>query len=108
MTMTMYTGDLEPALEVTLSAADPVDVTTATAVKIIGTRDGETAVFTRAPTTTTVVGDTSVVTMAWVDGDTDDPGRIYIEVEVQWPGVRPQTFRAGAVDIKTDYGGIAP
>lgn len=102
--MRMYTGDLEPDLEVTLSSANAaVDVSTATSVRIIGRR-GLDIVFDRAPTTTEVVGDTSVVTMEWQDGDTDLKGRIQIEVEVTWPGIRPQTFRAnGGVDILTDF-----
>ena len=41
--------------------------------------------------------------MEWQSGDTDERGRIQIEVEVTWPGARTQTFRAdGGVDIKTD------
>lgn len=101
--MTMYTGDLKPDMEVTLTAADPVDLTLATAVRIIGQRDGET-IFDRPPSTTEVVGDTSVVTMVWQDGDTDEPGVIDVEVEVTWPGPRKQTFRArGGVNVAPDF-----
>jgi hypothetical protein len=102
--MRMYTGDLEPDLQVTLSSADgPVDITTASSVRVIGKRD-DTIIFDRAPDATDIVGDTSVVTMEWVDGDTDDIGRITVEVEVLWPGVRPQTFRAnGGVDVLRDF-----
>lgn len=111
MSLTMYTGDLEPDLEVTLSSSDgPVDITTAVSTRIIGRRlvsknpDVYEEVFDRAPTSTAVVGDTSVVTMAWVAGDTDDIGRIQVEVEVTWPGARPQTFRAdGGVDVRRDF-----
>jgi hypothetical protein len=108
--MILYTGDLEPPLTVTLSADDPVDVTSATAVRIIGTRDGgATEAFSRSPSSTAIVGDTTVVTMDWQAGDTDDPGTIRIEVEVEWPGVRPETFRpSGGVQIRPDFGGIAP
>jgi hypothetical protein len=100
----MYTGDLEPDLKVTLSSAtEAVDITTASSVRIIGRR-GLDIIFDRAPTDTIIDGDTSVVTMEWGAGDTDERGRIQIEVEVTWPGTRPQTFRAdGGVDILTDF-----
>lgn len=101
--MNMFTGDLEPDLQIILSARTPVDATTATSVKIVGRRDG-TIIFDRAATSVTAVGDTSVVTMAWVAGDTDTPGRITIEVEVVWPGARPQTFQPqGGVQVDRDF-----
>lgn len=101
--MTMFTGDLKPDMEVTLSAREAVDITFATQVRIIGTRDG-VIIFDRAPNTTEVVDDTSVVTMVWQDGDTDEPGVIEVEVEVTWPGPRKQTFRArGGVNVAPDF-----
>lgn len=101
--MTMYTGDLKPDLKITLSASDPVNIDDAVSVRIIGERDGE-IVIDRAPTSTEVVGDTSIVTMLWVDGDTDVPGTIAFEVEVIWPGPRPQTFRPrNGVTIAPDF-----
>ena len=100
----MYTGDLEPDLELVLrSRTQAIDLTPAESVRIIGRR-GSDIVFDREPDTTTIVGDTSIVTMEWQSGDTDERGRIQIEVEVTWPGARTQTFRAdGGVDIKTDF-----
>jgi hypothetical protein len=100
----MYTGDLEPDLEVELSSPDEiVNVSTATSVRILGKRRGD-VIFDRAPTDTDIVGDKSVVKMEWQTGDTDEQGRIQIEVEVTWPGARPQTFRAdGGVDVLTDF-----
>jgi hypothetical protein len=99
--MRMATGDLEPDLEVTLYG---VDATTASSIRVLGRRADNDIIFDRAPTTTTLVGSDTKVTMAWVDGDTDDRGRIQIEVEVTWPGVRPQTFRPdGGVDLYTDF-----
>jgi hypothetical protein len=100
----MYTNDLEPDLEVTLASSDgPVDVSTASSIRVIGKR-GTDIIFDRAPTDTDIVGDTSVVTMAWQAGDTDEIGRIQVEVEVTWPGVRPQTFRPdGGVDVLRDF-----
>lgn len=91
----MYTGDLEPDLEVELSSPDDdVDVSTADSVRILGKRRGE-VIFDRAPSDTDIVGGKSVVTMEWQPGDTDEVGSIQIEVEVTWPGTRPQTFRCG-------------
>lgn len=102
--MKMGTGDLKPDLEVTLSSPDEVvDTSTAASIRIIGKQDGE-ILFDRAPTSDTQVDDTSVVTMEWQAGDTDEPGRITIEVEVTWPGTKPQTFRAsGGVDLFRDF-----
>lgn len=100
----MYTGDDKPDLEITLSSPDEiVNTATATSVRIIGKRAG-TIVFDRAPNTDIQVDDKSVVTMEWQDGDTDEPGRITIEVEVTWPGAKQQTFRAnGGVDVDRDF-----
>lgn len=100
----MYTGDLKPDLVVTLSNPDsPVDVSSASSVRMIGRR-GDHIVFDRPPDDTDIIGDESILTMFWVDGDTDTIGRIQIEVEAIWPGLKPQTFRAdGGVDIRTDF-----
>lgn len=99
----MYTGDLKPDLKVILSAAEPVDATTASDVRILGQRD-DVVIFDREPASVAVDGDTSVVTMVWESGDTDQRGRIGIEVEVMWSGSKPQTFRAdGGVDIFDDF-----
>lgn len=102
--MRMFTGDLKPDLMVTLSNPDAVvDISTASSVRIIGRR-GDHVVFDRPPDDSDITDDTSVVTMYWVDGDTDQIGRIQIEVEVTWPGLKPQTFRAdGGVDIRSDF-----
>lgn len=89
--MRMKTGDLEPPLKITLSAIDPVDITSATAIRVIGRQD-KAILFDRAPTTVALNGDTSVVTMDWQAPDTDSLGFIALEVEVMWPGGRPQTF----------------
>lgn len=85
----IYTGDLEPAFEGTLSARDPVD-STAVPNRLIGKRGGA-VVFDEVITNKTVVGDTTVVKFDWVVPFTE-PGPIEFEVEVMWPGNRPQTF----------------
>lgn len=101
----MYTNDLKPDLVITLSGSDPVDLTLATDVKIIGTRLGK-PLFTRDPDVAPVVdGDTSVVTMYWQTGDTARVGTIDIEVEVTWPGDKKQTYRAArGVKVNPDRG----
>lgn len=102
--MVMYTDNLQPDLVMTLwdDADDPADVdtTTATSIAVIGTRN-QAIVFDHAvtPASTSHVGLTSVVTMPWVSGDTADPGRIDIEVEVTWPSSRLGSFRPGHVDV---------
>jgi hypothetical protein len=103
--MIMRTGDLKPDLKITLSDSDVgVDVTDAT-VRIIGAR-GNTKVIDREPDAVLVTGTgaatTSQLTLLWQNGETDDDGRIDIEVEVTWPGNKPQSFEPGHVDIRTD------
>lgn len=107
--MKMYTGDLLPVLEITLSADDPVDLTLADSILIIGRLNNkQTPLFSRAPSTQNVVGDTTVLTMNWQVGDTVKAGEIKLEVEVLWPGDKPQTFRVeDCVQIFEDYGGTA-
>lgn len=100
-----FTGDLEPPLIIELSAPDAaVDISTATAVRVIGRDDTRNIIFDRAPTDTEVTGDISVVTMNLQSGDTDERGAIQVEVEVMWPGNRPQTFRPfDVLDVVTDF-----
>lgn len=97
MTRIMSTGDLEPSITFVLSATTddnvpiPVNVT-GYPVRILGTR-GDTLVIDREPDNIAIVGNTSVLTLDWQDGETDLPGRIQFEIEVTWvPGSRPQTF----------------
>jgi hypothetical protein len=108
-TMVLYTGDLVPTLEITVSGDDPVDLTAATSVLIIGTsNNGRTVVFSRSPTTIQAVGDTSVLTMDWQVGDTAIARTIQLEVEAIWPINQPQTFRVSdCVIVLNDFGGAA-
>lgn len=102
--MRMYTGDLKPDLQITVASRDEaVDLTTASSVRIIGVQD-DLIIFDRAPDDIDVVGDTTVLTMEWQTGDTDEQGRITFEVEATWPGTKPQSFRPpGGVDVWTDF-----
>ena len=99
--MRMYRGDLEPDLVVTCyDDTTPVDLTGASSMKIIGSRDGM-VLFSR-PVTGTAEG---LITMSWEAGDTAEVGRIQVEVEVTWPGSRPQTFRPPqVVEVVADLG----
>lgn len=99
--MKMYRGDLKPDLVISCTDdGEPVDLTTAVTVRVIGVRNGVT-VFDRAVTGTA----DGKVTMEWQAADTAETGRILVEAEVTWPGDKPQTFRPGeAVDVVADYG----
>lgn len=103
--MRMFRGDLKPDLELTLTdgkPATPVDLTGATAIRVIG-RKNSAVLFDRAPTELSGAAE-GVVVMEWQPADTAETGRVYVEVEVTWPGGKPQTFRSGSVvDINADY-----
>lgn len=103
--MKIYTGDLKPDLQITLSdsGSDRVDVSDATAIRIIGKR-GKTIIFDRPPTSYQIVGATSVLSMEFEAGDTDTVGQIKIEVEVMWPDDKPQTFApSSSISVKKDF-----
>lgn len=99
--MKMFRGDLEPALRVRLTENNlPIPLESAALVRVIG-RQNRTVVFSREAT----AAEDGVVTMAWRPGDTDRVGPMDIEVEVVWPGTRPQTVRADEpILIAADYG----
>lgn len=91
------------------STRTPVDLTTATAVRVIGvltvTNQAPVEKFDRLASTIDSEGH---VTMEWVAGDTDTVGLIGTEVEVMWTGAKPQTFRPPElVQIVADLGGTA-
>ena len=88
MTLVLKRGDLTPNLSITLTDDDePVNLTSATDIRLIGTRRG-VVVFDRSLSGSAQ----GVVTMPWQAGDTDDLGVILVEAEVMWPGDKPQTF----------------
>lgn len=100
--MLMFQHDTLPALTITCTDnGAAVDLSTATSIKVIGTRaDTGATVFSRAVTGTAQ----GVVTMTWLAADTANVGEIQVEVEVTWPtGV--QTFRpSNNVQIVADLG----
>jgi hypothetical protein len=88
--MRMKAGDLLPALVIDLTDNQiPVNLTSATAVHVIG-RQGTAQLFDDgSPTRDNTNG---VVTHNWVAPQTDTPGRIWVRVEVTWPSSKIQTF----------------
>lgn len=103
MTMHVKQHDLLPALVADLAGdTGPVDLTAATSIKVIGTQRG-VALFSRTATGTSG----GVVTMQWQTGDTANIGPINVEVEVTWPGSKPQSFPASGymtVVVEADLG----
>ena len=104
MTDRIKRGDLLPVWSATLyDGTTPVNLATATSVRVIGVFAGE-KIIDREATSKNSVG---VVTMDWEAGDTDTAGTIYFEVEVLWPGSLPQTFPAYGTQptyVEADHG----
>lgn len=96
----MKQNDTAPALRATVTDdGDLVDFTPATAVKVIGKRNGA-LVFSRPATTKTNQG---VVTMTWQPADTALPGLLSIEIEATWPDGTVQSFPpAGYLQVLID------
>lgn len=99
MTDKIKRGDLLPAWTVTLTdGGAAVNLTTASSITVKGYKpDGTT--FSRA-----VTGDANgVITMAWLATDTENVGDLLTEVEVIWPGSKPQTFPADGYLVTRIY-----
>ena len=88
-------GDLLPTLVVTLlDGTTPVDLTAATSARFL-MRSLKTGL--KVDGTVTVLDQTTStgkVEYEWADGDTDTVGVYQAEIEVLWPGNKPQTFPA--------------
>ena len=107
--MDIFRHDLEPPLQVDLTRQDPeteewvpVDLSDASSVRVIFT-----GVLAKAATVslTDEQKAAGLVEYAWVQGDTEAVGSIKVEVEVMWPGNRPQTFQPkDVVKVKADRG----
>lgn len=98
--MKIYRGDLKPDLVVTLTDGGvPINLTSAASIRLIGTRLGVVVIDVLVTGTSQ-----GVVTYLWAEQDTAVIGDIDIEVEVMWPGDKPQTFRPRQrVEVVTDY-----
>lgn len=88
--MRLKAGDTTPSVTIACIDGDSaVNLTSAASVAVVGTKGGET-IFT--DTTPTVTAATGLVTHRWTAPETDDPGRLWLEVRVVWGDLRPQTF----------------
>ena len=90
--MSRTAGDLEPPLTGTaLDGTVGVNLTTATSVAVhIRRPDG--TLIQRAPVLTNQTTTPGGWTLALVAGDLNLPGQHDAELQVTWPGARPQTF----------------
>ena len=96
--MRIKQGDDVPSLVITLTNnTDPVDLTSATAVRVVGMQGTTQVIDDDAPS----LGDPTdgVVTHTWVEGETDTVGRIWVNVVV--------TFADGATQTFPPYGSLA-
>lgn len=94
MTKEIVQGSLEPPLQVTLSdGGSPIaDLDSAEEVRLRGVQYG-IELFDDV-----VTPDAGGVCLRdWVDGDTDIPGRVWVEANIVWPGGREQ--RIQPVDV---------
>lgn len=95
-------GDLEPPLRFTLyDGTAPANLASAASVRVICSRRGALRwVDTDPDLSDAALG---VVVHRWQAGQTDERGTFQTEVEVTWPGARPQTFpAAGYLDFRVD------
>lgn len=99
MTDKIKRGDLLPAWTATLTDGTvPVDLTAATSILVKGYKPDGTTI------SRTVTGDANgVVTMAWQATDTEAVGDFLAEIEVTWPGSKPQTFPADGYLVTRIY-----
>ncbi|MGE3811511.1 MAG: hypothetical protein AB7I24_08170 [Candidatus Nanopelagicales bacterium] len=94
----LRTGDLEPALELTLTdeTGARVDLANAAAVTLVVVRQGEDEPTVDEAMTVDQVDDDpdthGDVSYAWASGNTDLEGNYRYYVRVTWPGAKQQTF----------------
>jgi hypothetical protein len=96
-------NDLEPPLSGTCmdydvpagAAPKPVDLSAASLVTA-HVRRTDWSVISREVVRGTDVGSW---TLPWVVGDLSMPGQFGVQVQVTWPGVRPQTFPGGSFPV---------
>ena len=104
--MTSWTeGDLEPPLAGTvLDGTTPVDLTAATAVTA-HIRRPDSTVISRVVTLGNQTTAPGTWSLAWVAatppavGDLSVAGGYTVEIEVTWPGSRPQTFGGASFQV---------
>lgn len=96
--------DTVPALSITCTDnGEPVDLTGAESVKIVGAMEGQ-LLFND-----TATGDVDgVVTRAWAAEDTDTAGTILAQVKVTWPGGGRQSFPPNGPLVVVLYPDLEP
>jgi hypothetical protein len=107
----MKQNDLEPSLELQLlDGSTPIDLTSVVDVLfLMKARRALKATGSMTVADQTILGNTGIVRYDWTQGDTDTVGQFNAEVQVIWPGLRPQTFPANSyitVDIQKDLGPV--
>lgn len=97
MTVSIKRGDTLPAVSVAcLIDGAPVDLSAATAVKIVGRLDDELVIERVVPGPSD-----GVVVINWLESETAQIGRLRIEIEVTWPDAKIQTWPgSGAVNVR--------
>lgn len=100
--------DLLPKLSLTLvEGVDPVDLSLATSARLL-VRSLATGLKVNAVMTVldqNVPANKGKVEYTWTGTDTDTVGKYKAEVEILWPGNKPQTFPANkyfVVDVQND------
>jgi hypothetical protein len=88
--------DLLPVFRVQLlDGTNPVDLTSATAVRLMLSNRAQGLKVDALMTPLAQEGDTlGMVEYEWQEGDTDTIGSFNGEIQVLWPGQLPQTFPA--------------
>jgi hypothetical protein len=99
-------GDRRPAAPATLKhGSTVVDLTLATSVTFLMTEQSETQLRIRAAA---VVLDAvnGTVEYQWAPGDTDIPGKYWVEWEVLWSDSTTETFPTVIPDVAIIYGDL--
>lgn len=95
-TTTIIRGSLKPDLKVTIAdgAAEADFSVLTTGMVTVKVERGNTIVDSGHPSTVVAAPDhkSAVVTRAWLPESTVEVGRLWVSVEVDWPGTKPQTF----------------
>lgn len=93
---TMVRGSLKPDLEIVITDAAGAATFTgvsASDVTVIGEQNGQIVMSGQPDTfTPSPDGKSATVKRAWHLGETDNQGRMWVTVRVNWPGTKPQTF----------------
>jgi hypothetical protein len=111
MKYTIKRGDTDPAFAtVFYSGTTPVDLSAATAVRIIVRLPGAASPKVNAAMTIVSPATSGAVTYQWQTADTDTAGRYEMEYEITWNTGRHRTIPTPGKDelvIESDLGGAA-